>query len=904
MSFRENLTNYLFLSRSAMIFLMTVYALFTSLQPLQAQTSVVQTDTINKNIITYIKNVMGFNRNVPQEKVYMHFDNTGYFEGETIWFKAYVTRADNGRPTNLSRVLYVELLNPSGDVIKTKKYHVNDVGQAHGDIKVDSIFGTGFYEVRAYTRYMTNWGVNAIFSRVFPIFKAPKTEGDYTNLTLDTKLYKGRDPNNRDTSDSLYTMAVKEGIYEGNDAKTVSVQFYPEGGNLIQGKKCRVAMLAVVDNGQPFQGEGFVLNSQGDVLASVEINAQGKAEFRVTPDGHPLTFKVRNAKGKEQTFTLPDAQKEGCALTLDVISNDVLATLQCSDGVCDNLIGYALMNNGNIYYCDTLVASPLIELELDRSAMKEGVNQLAVFNSNGQILADRLFFICPKPSSADSISFVSNAQWLKPCGMVKLDVQTIPNATFSFSAMDAGSMTGAYQGNMKTWMLLGSEVRGYIDNVNYYFESDDETHRRAADMLMLTQGWRRYNWDEMAGLTLREKMQPVEDKFYVFGKLNEYRKRNPVNNVDLQVILYNQHGQSLNGRTKTDANGNYAFELPFMDGEWKMFFYTTVNDKKKTFLVGVDRQISPTPRFISPLEASMKIPEGPNLFVRKEGEEPPAEETFVPITQRDYVLQDVTVRAKRRYFTNDDFVFKNENYGRRWASIYYDIDRELDNIRDLGEPEPTIFEFLAKKNAMFNNPECKGLPLPTAADSVEGSWSEWSGYMSYGHRPIEWIVDNGDTNNRGARTSEGGAAGDEFFPVSLDEIKSVYIAPYDPDAYTRGQARGQADASDISYIDAVKGFDHSVKIYIYRHHRFTTASNKGIRRTYFQGFDTRETFKTEDYHVIPPMADFRRTIFWAPDVTTDASGKAHIEFFNNSTCEEMFITAEGIDSDGKIVVKD
>lgn len=67
---------------------------------------------------------MHFNRVVPQEKVYLHLDNMGYFENEQIWFKAYLTRTDTGRPSDLSKVLYVELLNMSGDVIKTTKWPV------------------------------------------------------------------------------------------------------------------------------------------------------------------------------------------------------------------------------------------------------------------------------------------------------------------------------------------------------------------------------------------------------------------------------------------------------------------------------------------------------------------------------------------------------------------------------------------------------------------------------------------------------------------------------------------------------------------------------------------------------------------------------------------------------------
>ena len=280
-----------------------------------------------QRIVDYVSKVMRYSQAVPQEKVYMHFDNTGYFEGDSIWFKAYVTRADRGRATDLSRVLYVELVNPSGDVIKTGKYYIDDKGQARGNVMVDSIFGTGFYEVRAYTRYMTNWGVNAVFSRVFPIFKKPKEEGDYSDLSIDSRLYQERDPNNRDRQDSLYLKAVQQGIYTNNQAKTISVQFYPEGGDMVLGKKSRVAMLAVSDNGMPFAGKGVVVNEQGDVLASVQTDTLGRGDFFVIPDGATLSLKMANVNGKEQRFPLPSPKSDGCVLTLDVVSDSMLATL-------------------------------------------------------------------------------------------------------------------------------------------------------------------------------------------------------------------------------------------------------------------------------------------------------------------------------------------------------------------------------------------------------------------------------------------------------------------------------------------------------------------------------------------------------------------------------------------------
>ncbi len=781
-------------------------------------------------ILSYIQKAMNFNKVVPQEKVYLHFDNMGYFENETLWFKAYVTRTYDGHASDLSKVLYVELLNPTGDVLQTLKYPIDSLGQSHGEMKLDTILGSGLYEVRAYTRYMTNWGTNAVFSRVIPIFKTPKTEGDYSDLTIATIPYHNRLPNRRDPLDSLYVRAAGEGVYTDDLMKTISVKFYPEGGDLIAGKKCRVAMLAVDDNGHPHEGEGFVMNEKGDVLTSIKTDTLGRGLFELVPDTGKLTFQMRNLKKSTrrsvQYFTLPEAKRDGCTLSVDAVSEQMLATLQCSDGICGSMLGYVIMHNGNIYRCDTLTASPLMEIELDRQAMPEGVNQMTVFDSRGAIMAERLFFLCPKPDKGDSIQVTAITQRLKPCGKVELELQTKPNANLSFSAMDAKTMTNGKQGNMKTWMLLSSEVRGYIHNVDYYFEADDKEHRQNADLLMLTQGWRRYDWRLMSEKYTFRKAQPIEDQFYLNGQLKVYRKHNPVSNVRMYVSLYNEKGQSLIGNAVTDAEGNYAFKMPFLDGEWKMCIYTTRDikkkdkekEKRKTYYVGIDRQFSPNPRYLTPSETTILHPLAPNAFVKNPLEEQEEEDEFIPITEKDYVLQNVTVKAKRKYFTNDNWRFKNEEYGKQYASLYYNADRELDKILDRGEPAPYIHDFILQK-LKDRLGKYNYIPRDTKAFTSER---------------IFYVIDN---NDRSVSS-----------PVYLDEVKSIYIVFNEKISPTIENAWTFIDTPKLNII-----------VYLYCHHLFSSESNKGLRRTYFQGFNQASTFKTEPHHLVAARHHHRCT---------------------------------------------
>lgn len=115
--------------------------------------------------------INSFNRSHPQERVFLHFDNTAYYENEIIWFKAYMLRTDNDRLGSVSSVLYVELIDHAGIVVDTKKCKV-EKGVANGEFLLQRYMaGDGFYQIRAYTRYMLNWGSDCIFSRFIPVFK-------------------------------------------------------------------------------------------------------------------------------------------------------------------------------------------------------------------------------------------------------------------------------------------------------------------------------------------------------------------------------------------------------------------------------------------------------------------------------------------------------------------------------------------------------------------------------------------------------------------------------------------------------------------------------------------------------------------------------------------------------------
>lgn len=879
------------------------------------------------NVYTYMRKAMNFSLTIPQEKVYLHFDNTGYFKGETMWYKAYVVRADNGKPTDISKVLYVELVTPGGDVINTHKLYI-DNGEAHGEFKLDTLYSTGFYEVRAYTRYMTNWGNGACFSRTFPIFKSPAEEGDYSNMILDKNTYKLRMPDYREASPEP------------------SIHFFPEGGNLIEDVPGRVAFTAIGKDGRNYEAKGVLLDENKQPMQAVVTFGEGRGWFEFTPTGEPAYIQLTNRySGKKYEFKLPEAKPQGVSLVLDALHDDfVTATLRASHAVRGRLLGYSLIQGGRIVLCDTLTAKGEQAIKFVRKDLPAGVNQLTVFDANGQIMAERLFFICPPKSNSDSVCISTANQRITPCGKVDINIKTQPNARLSFSAMDIATLPNGKEGNAITWMLLGSEVKGYIAHPEYYFEADDREHRINADMLMMVQGWRRYDWELMEGRSDFARIQFVEDSLYLHGNLVSKNKNHSVDNVELHAWLYNRQGQWLEGVTITDSVGHYAFRMPNMSGDWRLLIKTKKDEVDTNYRVCIDRNFSPVTRWLSPYETEYLSPLKPNLFAEVT-DSMYEDMKEIQLLKRENVLPNVKVKARRRIYDDARASWESESQGQHWANIYYNVSKEAEKMYDNGELAPGVFEWLYNRNPLFDGlgedrvlpsqknesnivkyehemlvnetDEAIELPFgsngtlaPNSTTDIRQSQSLgkvsytkssavparlWNDGLSYKNRPVIWILNN---NYAGITSVNGLHIGAinvmqstiEPFPTFIDEVKSIYIAET-PLAYKQ-------------YVWGEGLYSYSpVTVFVYTQNSFSRKV-KGLRRTYYQAFNEPETFQMDDYSKIPPMEDFRRTVYWSPEVKADEQGNATVSFYNNSSCRQLYISCEGITPEGRFVTNE
>ncbi len=367
------------------------------------------------------RKVEAFGQALPQEKVYLHLDNTCYFIGDTIWYKGYVTQSNTGTLTTLSRILYVELLTPDGYLVERQQLEMPD-GMAHGMFVLTDSLYAGYYELRAYTRWMLNFELceyphvkntednfyskkmakeffrdyEKLYSRVFPVFDKPEVAGEYLkDMTLRPMRRYYKKP--REQKPEL------------------DLRFYPEGGNLVEGTTARVALELNDEDGQHLKGMLLSIeNKDGVEVAQCKTDERGRAVFTLPEvaekKGYRAVFTYEGYNFREE---LPEVEPEGCALTVAQDDSTVTARVQAV-GV-ERQLALHVMHQGVSSFYRTLEHKGILQkaqeeytVAIPLDSLPTGVNQLTVFDAEGRIYADRLFFVnhhdhdargCPSPAS-------------------------------------------------------------------------------------------------------------------------------------------------------------------------------------------------------------------------------------------------------------------------------------------------------------------------------------------------------------------------------------------------------------------------------------------------------------------------------------------------------------------------
>lgn len=845
------------------------------------------TDSFN----TIANRITSFNAKYPQEKVYLHIDNSHYHKGEDIRYHAYVIRDDNLGMSNISNVLYVELTNRYGDVVSKSKQHIKE-GHAYGTLSLNNILSNGIYKLRAYTLYMTNWKTNNCFSCWLPVFKDTLSCKDYLGDVLQKRQNK------------------------------VNLNVHPEGGHLLYGQNNKVAFEIETDELKQDSTCEIYLKLPNGEKRELSIIHDGMGYFYYTPTDAPAFISLNDNSGKEWLFRMPEGEKAGYSIAVGINDKRYTTVNIKRNVVYRDTLALFMISGGNIDLMQ-LIPPDLSTIRILNNDMPEGISKFFLVDRNGSVLSERAVFNCPEnpDSTVAKVKIATQSR-----SRALLAIHGHPKKNVSVSISDAQHYIHNDIGDARSWFLLSSDISETVHDPCYYFSRDDR-HRIAADVLMLNRQTCRYNIEQMNLKSFADTIRLPEKNLQIGGRVILDDRLS--DNAALSVALYNKKGNYLIGTTDIDSTGIFLFGVPDCHGEWTMILNILQNGKRTKGKILLDRNVHPHNNLTEYSE-----------FVYASGEEY-GNHHLLSLDNADtllylgnhiadnHLLPDVKVYGKHRP-KNAREAWESESNGAYKAFLYYDCDSETEMILDRGGDIPSMLEWLVMKNSSFDGnaadinslggyilirneaPIHKSMidkmnvsmipDFDTEAGTgqstkildvtnIQSSQSEddnlfkqiWSedydqkclitgNGLNYNNRPVVWILDNmfysitQCPRSIGLKDVVSIQPTEAIMPSMLNEYKSIYIS--------------EDNSIWRHYIDIPKlSHFRPVTVFLYSHHMINN-NIKGMRRTYFEGFDSPNPFD----------ADNKGQLYWNPNIELGNDGVFTDTFEIKPSCKKIIIT--------------
>ncbi len=431
------------------------------------------------------------------EKIYLHTDRGYYTGGGDIFFKVYLTDQTLSQRKAKSKVAYVDLIGPDQTIVETKTIAIKD-GQGFGDFQITSKYRSGNYVLRAYTQYMKNFDTDFFFRKAIYI----------------------RGVNNMAATSNISTIGA-------------SIQFFPEGGDLVQDLISRVAVKTMDASGRgiPLKGEIFTTNNE--IVANVATNKNGLGQFSLQPKaGQTYIFKGEY-NGKAIQETLPTTISEGAVLAIDNHRADHLQlqviTNQPTILKGGNIIGQGM---GQVFFENALEGQSFEKIEIDVAEMPYGILQFTLFDKLGQPRAERLIF---NHDGIDNfnIDITPNQTTYGKREKVRLQLDAYDDEGETMKADLSLSVVSNYleavnanTDNIQSYLLLSSDIKGVVENATSYFKDTKPATKQALDLLLMTQGWRRFSWQDALRAPTKEIVYAPEESLSLSGKITKKDKLN------------------------------------------------------------------------------------------------------------------------------------------------------------------------------------------------------------------------------------------------------------------------------------------------------------------------------------------------------------------------------------------
>jgi len=885
--------------------------------------------------------------NYPVEKAYLHLDKTDYFPGDTIWFKAYTVLGQQHRLSQLSGVLYCELINTKDSVISRRILKLL-VGIGWGDFDLPRPLQSGTYRIRAYTAWMRN---------------AP---GYYFDEQITIGGQRAITPSPKQLAASPTSLPVKI---------KPDVQFFPEGGQMINGLRSKIAVKCINGNGLGDDIKGVVIDNNGSEVTAFATQHLGMGVFALTPQaGKTYRAKIIAADSSEYTFDLPLPLEEGFTLAVNSSEADsIFLSVSANEKLFaeqKNTSFYLIAQSGGkvFYTAAAKLTAPVFSATIAKSRFPTGIVQFTLFSQSGQPLNERVIFI--QNNDVLKLTLSSPAETYGTRQKVKMELGIGNNdkqhAIGSFSVSVTNESRVPVNENAENTilsnLLLTSDIKGYVEQPNYYFSSINSQTRADLDILMLTQGYRRFEWKQVLKNTTLPPTYLPETSLELTGSIKTPAGK-PVPNGG---VIFTAPKENFLKDTVTDADGNFKFtNLNLVDT-----IKTIVRARKHTNGSNVAIYLQ-QPNYPGVVKSNINTDTASKLTPAMLKNIADYHDRLKQDSSKNgRQLKEVVVTAKKEP--------KPDRFNQYGTAMEYDVDmRKLNReFTTLGSALPSIIP-----GARYDGSGAITYEFTRARLIIDGMPHQSADINIYEPREIESVRMIAATSMNAAQLviTTKRYAGTDTATTTLKEVKVIaQKVRKEPDlSESQNLHKGAADqvimgdklGSCIDLSDCLQGraifihfdsqgrpssrnglmsviidgniFDGShlndvnvndvysievlssinaMSIYgssiqkggalvITMKHgggqNYLTSENPAGLITYlFKGYYAARTFYSPKYDKPNTgnyqTSDLRTTIYWNPNIITDKDGRASFEYYNADTKGTYRVVIEGIDDNGNI----
>jgi len=793
--------------------------------------SIAFSQTSPEQLKKYAENLDTIYQLNPLEKAYAQIDKNWYFPGETVWFKSYIT-VDNQLST-LSKVLYVDIVNEQDSVVVKTMWKIKQ-NTSNGNIYLPESLTAGNYKLRAYTMWMLNTP-NVVDEKIIRIV-APMVNNEAEKSNLLQQQY--------------------------------SVGFYPESGYLLAGVASKLAFKIENANHLPITGGKVeITDSKGKIVANAMPFKDGMGSFTFSPESNEKYTAFYTLNGAKYACTFPEVKTQGVQLEITAQNSArVFFNIKRTDSVTDVMKEMVMIvhMNGIPYYVDKLSLQDDTQIggAILKKNMPNGILSITIFSKNMTPLAERLVYINKYTQVPIALETIEKSMLAK--GLHKYQI-SLPNdsANISVAVVANDSISNSYTNhNIVSYLLLGSEVKGYVHNPYSYFISQDSSTVTALDLLMLTQGWRRFDWNNILQKKLPDVNYFIETGISVSGIVKaEKRKYSFVNDGKIDLIIKTEDSTTVYATAELGADGKYFFNNLDFRKSAKLFTQGVENNKKTSSAF-----TEMYPSYIDALNKALFEKTGiknydttsklPTAIVKLMDAYYDAD-----TMRRGNILGNVTVRTKTKSLeqkVTDEYAaeqYRNSEYTyvldslTGFASVWQFVQGQVPGLVVSGD----LFT-----NPIVNFNRYSG----STTDPANVSQTMWE-EMNNGSSSIAFYLNE--------------------IPVPMQAITD--LSPKDI-ALIKVNRMGSA----VTNAPAGSMFVYTRKSY---------NSNKGFQKATITGYNTatqyyHPLYNTETSKVRP---DKRSSIYWNEKVKF-ANKQATISFYNNDIATKLKIIIEGLDKNG------